>query len=259
MSNRGRVRLSATRRSAVRMVSRSSAEPVGWTIETPMANDGSPKPPGMGMASPRTVGWTSPSSTAYPRSVAGLLAGQLGWDFQEGDDLHSAENVEKMASGQPLTDDDRWPWLDAVASWIREHDFAGIPGIVTCSALKRSYRDRLRGPHVVFVYLAGSRDEIRNRLSARMNHYMPSALLDSQLACLEPPTADERVSHDRRRRAARRDLRRDHPPAWAAPRTVLIGVGRTGSRLLVGASVGRLMETDGRRRVTLLLQPSDAF
>ena len=126
-------------------------------------------------------------------TVAGLLAGQLGWDFQEGDDLHSAENVEKMASGQPLTDDDRWPWLDAVASWIREHDFAGIPGIITCSALKRSYRDRLRGPHVVFVYLAGSGDEIRNRLSARMNHYMPSALLDSQLACLDPPAADERV------------------------------------------------------------------
>jgi gluconokinase len=126
-------------------------------------------------------------------TVAALLAGQLGWDFQEGDDLHSEANVEKMASGQPLTDDDRRPWLDAVASWIRKHDLAGIPGIVTCSALKRSYRDRLRGPHVVFIYLAGSNDEIRNRLSARMNHYMPSALLDSQLACLEPPAADERV------------------------------------------------------------------
>ena len=126
-------------------------------------------------------------------TVAALLAGQLGWDFQEGDDLHSEANVEKMASGQPLTDDDRMPWLDAVASWIRKHDFAGIPGIVTCSALKRSYRDRLRGPHVVFIYLAGSNDEIRNRLSARMNHYMPSGLLDSQLACLEPPAADERV------------------------------------------------------------------
>lgn len=125
-------------------------------------------------------------------TVAGLLAGQLGWDFQEGDDLHSERNVEKMASGQPLTDDDRWPWLDAVAAWIREHDFAGIPGIVTCSALKRSYRDRLRGPHVVFVYLAGSSSDIRNRLSARMNHYMPSALLDSQLTCLEPPAPDER-------------------------------------------------------------------
>ena len=126
-------------------------------------------------------------------TVAALLAGQLGWDFQEGDDLHSEANVEKMASGQPLTDDDRRPWLDAVASWIRKHDLAGIPGIVTCSALKRSYRDRLRGPHVVFIYLAGSNDEIRNRLSARMNHYMPSALLDSQLACLEPPAEDERV------------------------------------------------------------------
>ncbi|HYP95348.1 MAG TPA: gluconokinase, GntK/IdnK-type, partial [Mycobacterium sp.] len=103
------------------------------------------------------------------------------------------ENVEKMASGQPLTDDDRWPWLDAVASWIREHDFAGIPGIVTCSALKRAYRDRLRGPRVVFVYLAGDHGEIRNRLSARINHYMPPALLESQLAWLEPPAADERA------------------------------------------------------------------
>jgi gluconokinase len=126
-------------------------------------------------------------------TVAALLAGQMGWDFQEGDDLHSAENVEKMASGQPLTDDDRWPWLDAVASWIREHDFAGIPGIVTCSALKRAYRDRLYGPHVVFVYLAGDHGEIRNRLSARINHYMPPALLESQLAWLEPPAADERA------------------------------------------------------------------
>ena len=126
-------------------------------------------------------------------TVAALLAGQLGWDFQEGDDLHSAENVEKMASGQPLTDDDRWPWLDAVASWIREHDFAGIPRIVTCSALKRAYRDRLYGPHVVFVYLAGDHGEIRNRLSARINHYMPPALLESQLAWLEPPAADERA------------------------------------------------------------------
>ncbi len=126
-------------------------------------------------------------------TVAALLAGQLGWDFQEGDDLHSAENVEKMASGQPLTDDDRWPWLDAVASWIREHDFAGIPGIVTCSALKRAYRDRLCGPRVVFVYLAGDHGEIRNRLSARINHYMPPALLESQLAWLEPPAADERA------------------------------------------------------------------
>ena len=126
-------------------------------------------------------------------TVAALLAGQLGWDFQEGDDLHSAENVEKMASGQPLTDDDRWPWLDAVASWIREHDFAGIPGIVTCSALKRAYRDRLCGPRVVFVYLAGDHGEIRNRLSARINHYMPPALLESQLAWLEPPAAGERA------------------------------------------------------------------
>jgi gluconokinase len=126
-------------------------------------------------------------------TVAGLLAGQLGWDFQEGDDLHPAQNVDKMASGQPLTDADRRPWLDAVASWIREHEFAGIPGVITCSALKREYRDRLRGPHVEFIHLTGSQDEIRNRLSARINHYMPPVLLESQLDCLEPAAADERV------------------------------------------------------------------
>ncbi len=126
-------------------------------------------------------------------TVAAMLAGQLGWDFQEGDDLHPMENVAKMASGQPLTDDDRWPWLDEVGTWIHNQEFAGIPGIVTCSALKRAYRDRIRGPHVVFVYLAGSRDEIGNRLSARIDHFMPPALLESQLAALEPPEADERV------------------------------------------------------------------
>src|SRR5262245_46284470 len=100
-------------------------------------------------------------------TVAGLLAGQLGWDLQEGDDLHPAQNVAKMASGQPLTDDDRRPWLDDIGTWIHNHEFAGIPGIITCSALKRAYRDRIRGPHVVFVYLAGSGDQIGHRLSAR--------------------------------------------------------------------------------------------
>jgi len=124
-------------------------------------------------------------------TVAGILAGQLGWDLEEGDDLHPAENVAKMASGVPLTDEDRWPWLDTIASWIIEHTMAGIPGIITCSALKRIYRDRLREKNVVFVHLSGSKEQIARRLTARMNHYMPATLLDSQIATLEPPGPDE--------------------------------------------------------------------
>src|SRR4051794_21885364 len=106
-------------------------------------------------------------------TVARLLVDRLGWDFQEGDDLHPAANVAKMAAGIPLTDDDRWPWLDIVGSWITAHTDARLPGIVTCSALKRSYRDRLRGDHVLFVYLEGSRQLISDRLGSRTDHYMP--------------------------------------------------------------------------------------
>jgi gluconokinase len=124
-------------------------------------------------------------------TVAGILAGRLGWDFGEGDELHPPANVAKMAAGHPLTDDDRWPWLDLVAGWIREHIDAGRPAIITCSALKRSYRDVLRGEHVDFVYLRGTREQIAARLATRHGHYMPAELLDSQFATLEPPTEDE--------------------------------------------------------------------
>lgn len=124
-------------------------------------------------------------------TVAGLLAGQLGWDLEEGDILHPPENVAKMADGTPLTDEDRWPWLDTVASWIAEHTMAGRPGIITCSALKRSYRDKLRGNHVVFVHLSGSRQLIEARLTQRLDHFMPASLLDTQVATLEPPGPDE--------------------------------------------------------------------
>ncbi len=126
-------------------------------------------------------------------TVAGVLAGRLGWDLGEGDDLHPPENVAKMAVGHPLTDEDRWPWLRRVAGWITEHTEDGRPGIITCSALKRRYRDVLRGEHVVFVYLAGTREEIGARLRARHGHYMPAALLDSQFDALEPPAQDERA------------------------------------------------------------------
>jgi len=79
-------------------------------------------------------------------TVAGMLAGRLNWALEEGDDLHPAANVAKMSAGIPLNDEDRWPWLDAIAAWINNQTIRGEPGIVTCSALKRSYRDRLRGP-----------------------------------------------------------------------------------------------------------------
>jgi gluconokinase len=124
-------------------------------------------------------------------TVGGVLAGRLGWDFGEGDDLHPPENVAKMAAGHPLTDDDRWPWLDRVAGWIRDHVDNDRPGIITCSALKRSYRDVLRGEHVVFVYLRGTKEQIAARHTSRHGHYMPSSLLDSQFDALQPPGKDE--------------------------------------------------------------------
>ena len=126
-------------------------------------------------------------------TVAGLLAERLNWELQEGDDLHPPENVAKMSAGIPLDDEDRWPWLDAIAAWIRNKTERGEPGLVTCSALKRSYRDRLRGPHVVFVFLNGPAEVIEARMARREHHYMPLSLLHSQLATLEPPTSDENV------------------------------------------------------------------
>jgi gluconokinase/shikimate kinase len=124
-------------------------------------------------------------------ALAGMLAGRLGWDLEEGDDLHPPENIAKMASGHALTDADRWPWLQRVARWITDHTQSGRCGVITCSALKRVYRDLLRGDRVVFVYLAGSRDLLASRLAARHGHFMPPALLESQLATLEPPSPDE--------------------------------------------------------------------
>lgn len=130
-------------------------------------------------------------SGAGKSSVAALLAGRLGWPFAEGDDMHPQANIDKMAAGHPLDDADRRPWLERVAGWIRERVAAGEGGIVTCSALKRRYRDALRGPGVLFVYLTSTKEEIAARLVARHGHFMPAALLDSQFADLEPPEPDE--------------------------------------------------------------------
>lgn len=126
-------------------------------------------------------------------TVAALLAGRLGWAFEEGDALHPPANVDKMAAGHPLTDEDRWPWFEAVSEWIEGQLDKGENGIVTCSALKRSYRDLLnrRGSNIVFVYLAGDKETIANRLAVRHGHFMPSSLLDSQFADLEEPAPDE--------------------------------------------------------------------
>ncbi|MDR7082403.1 gluconokinase/shikimate kinase [Arthrobacter ginsengisoli] len=124
-------------------------------------------------------------------TVAGLLAGRLSWDLAEGDDLHPPANVAKMHAGQPLTDEDRWPWLESIAGWIRAHTAAGTPGVVTCSALKKRYRDVLRGDGVVFVFLDGAKDRISDRLASRHGHFMPPALLESQFEALEAPGGDE--------------------------------------------------------------------
>lgn len=124
-------------------------------------------------------------------TIAGLLAGRLGWPFLEGDALHPEANVAKMAAGHPLDDDDRWPWLELIAAWIDERQAAGEAGIVTCSALRRRYRDVLSRDGVVFVHLTGDRDVIFDRLTRRQGHFMPPALFDSQLATLEPLEDDE--------------------------------------------------------------------
>lgn len=128
-------------------------------------------------------------------TVAALLAAALGCQFQEGDDLHSAANVEKMHGGTPLTDADRLPWLQKIAEEIDGWRVRGESGVLTCSALKRSYRDIVIGDRkdVTLVYLKGSYDLIHRRMAARQEHFMPVALLDSQFKALEEPTPDEQA------------------------------------------------------------------
>jgi len=126
-------------------------------------------------------------------SLGERLAEHLGWPFRDADSFHPPANVAKMAGGTPLTDEDRKPWLAAIAAWIDELRAAGEHGIVTCSALKRAYRRVIVGdrPDVALVYLKGSRALIGARMAARQHHFMPPALLDSQFATLEEPGEDE--------------------------------------------------------------------
>lgn len=126
-------------------------------------------------------------------TVARELARRLHWEFQEGDELHPRANVEKMSRGQALTDDDRWPWLEAIGTWMDERRAVGEHGVLTCSALRRAYRDLLRDgrPGVRFLHVATDPETLRQRLEHRRDHYMPASLLPSQLATLEPLQDDE--------------------------------------------------------------------
>ena len=128
-------------------------------------------------------------------TVAQLIAGELGAEMLEGDGLHPPENVAKMRAGIPLDDSDRWPWLDAIGKLLQAAKADARPVVVTCSALKRVYRQRLLAarPDLVFVYLKGSRALFEARVRARKHEYMPASLLDSQLATLEEPRPGEPV------------------------------------------------------------------
>src|SRR5258706_3249 len=128
-------------------------------------------------------------------TVARLLAERLGWAFAEADEFHSPANVAKMRAGLPLTDDDRRPWLAAIAAHIDAARATNKPVVITSSALKRRYREILVGsrPDVALVYLKGDYDTIEKRMAARPHHYMPVSLLKSQFEALEEPAADERA------------------------------------------------------------------
>jgi len=124
-----------------------------------------------------------------------LLAQALHWRFADADDLHPVANIAKMHAGIPLTDEDRWPWLQVVAAWMDERIAQGESAVLACSALKRSYRDMLLGdrPEVQMVFLATDAQVLTQRLTARVGHFFPEQLLSSQLEALEPPGPDERV------------------------------------------------------------------
>ena len=127
-------------------------------------------------------------------TMARLVDDLLGWPFQEGDELHPQANIDKMSSNMPLTDEDRWPWLARCKAWIDGRVSTDGRGLITCSALKRTYRDYLidgRTDAVRILYLRASRDVLLERTRHRTHHFMPASLLDSQLATLQEPGGDE--------------------------------------------------------------------
>ncbi|MBV8511288.1 MAG: gluconokinase [Xanthobacteraceae bacterium] len=145
------------------------------------------------MAEPRTILVVMGVSGSGKTTIATALAQHLGWPFKDGDELHPAANIAKMRSGHALDDQDRWPWLARIADWIDAWQAAGSCGVITCSALKRSYREFLtKGrPAVLFVYLHGDVSLIATRLAPRSGHFMPSDLLASQFAALQEPGPEE--------------------------------------------------------------------
>jgi gluconokinase len=147
-------------------------------------------------------------------TVGAMLAGRLGWAYADADDFHSAANIAKMHAGVPLDDADRMPWLASVGAWIDKRIAAGEPAVVSCSALKRGYRDMLRAgrPGVRFVFLDGSRELIARRMAGRLGHFFPAALLDAQFDDLEPPTPDEH--------AIRVEMTPDSTPAGSVAQVV---------------------------------------
>jgi gluconokinase len=128
-------------------------------------------------------------------TIGALIAGRLRWQFADADTFHPEYNVAKMRSGLPLTDEDRLPWLRAIAEWVDARTAEGVSAVVACSALKRSYRDLLLSgrPAVRIVFLQVSHDVLLRRLTSRAGHFFPRQLLESQLAALEPPRPDEGV------------------------------------------------------------------
>ncbi|WP_024286565.1 gluconokinase [Cellulomonas sp. KRMCY2] len=146
-----------------------------------MADDARPGPPAQHLV---IMGVAGSGKT----TLAEVLADRLGWPYAEADDFHPPANVQKMAAGIALTDDDRWPWLRALRDWLTEQSRAGRSSIVTCSALRSAYRDVLGEAEgtVRFVHLTAAPEVIGNRLATRVGHFMPAALLPSQLGTLEP-------------------------------------------------------------------------
>jgi len=142
------------------------------------------------MADPRVLVVMGVSGSGKT-TVGELLAQRLGWAYAEADTFHSEANIAKMAAGHPLDDADRAPWLAAIAAWIDARIAGHAPGVVTCSALKRRYRDVLRRPEARFVYLEGSLEQIAHRMAARHGHFFKVEMLASQFADLEPPGPDE--------------------------------------------------------------------
>ena len=158
----------------------------------------------MAISSPLAASHASQALAVVVMGVSGAgktvvgrrLAAALGADFTDGDDLHSDAARAKMSSGQPLSDEDRWPWLDRIAAALRDGRGRGVATIAACSALRRLYRERLRagvGSGLRFVYLSANRELMRARVAGRRDHYMPASLVDSQFATLEPPDGERDV------------------------------------------------------------------